>query len=109
MRSFRLLSPPGAGILAGAIVLFLVPRATAIAGISRADGAGPDSRPLPHVLRGRSEEGRTQFVEQGTGKLALCRRKWKHIPPGPYTEWAVAKHNNPESPIATPVPSVDDE
>lgn len=71
------------------------------------DSAGPDSAPLPDVLRGRADEGRTHLVEQGTGKLALRRGPWKYIPAGDYPAWAFAKHNDPESPIATPMPPTD--
>jgi hypothetical protein len=47
------------------------------------------------------------LVEQGTGKLALRRGPWKYIPAGDYPDWAFAKHNDPESPIATPMPPPD--
>jgi arylsulfatase A-like enzyme len=69
--------------------------------------AGPDSKALPDVLLGRRTEGRTHLVEQGSGKLALRRGPWKYIPPGDYPEWAFTKHNDPESPIATPKPPPD--
>jgi len=78
-----------------------------LAGASLPDNAGPDSRSLPDVLRGKSEEGRTSVVQQGTGKLALRRGKWKYIPAGSYPEWAFAKHNDPKSPISTSMPSSD--
>ncbi len=71
------------------------------------DGAGPDSVPLPGVLLGKHEQGRPRLVQQGTGKLALRRGSWKYIPAGSYPEWAFAKHNDPESPIATPMPPPD--
>lgn len=78
-----------------------------LVGASPPDSAGPDSEALPDVLRGRSEDGRTHLVEQGTGKLALRRGPWKYIPAGDYPAWAFAKHNDPASPIATPMPPAD--
>lgn len=69
--------------------------------------AGPDSVPLPGVLTGDHEEGRAHLVQQGTGKLALRQGTWKYIPAGSYPEWAFAKHNDPESPITTPMPPPD--
>jgi arylsulfatase A-like enzyme len=66
--------------------------------------AAPDSEPLPDVLLGKSEKGRTRVIQQGRAKLALRRGKWKYIPPGPYPNWVIEKHNDPQSPIATPVP-----
>ncbi len=78
-----------------------------IAGASPPDDAGPDSAPLPGVLLGKQEEGRPHLVQQGTEKLALRRGPWKYIPAGSYSEWAFAKHNDPKSPIATPMPPPD--
>lgn len=78
-----------------------------IADASFPDDAGPDSVPLTDVLLGKHEQGRTHLVEQGVGKLALRRGPWKYIPAGSYPEWAFAKHNDPESPIATPMPPPD--
>ena len=78
-----------------------------LAGISPSQQAGPDSRALPEVLLGQSNDGRSHVVQQGTGKLALRRGPWKYIPEGSYPEFAFAKHNDPESPIATPMPPAD--
>lgn len=69
--------------------------------------AGPDSRALPNTLLGESDVGRSHVVEQGRGKLALRRGPWKYIPAGDYPDWTFAKHNEPESPIATPMPPSD--
>ena len=103
----------GPGVVAGttsdAIVsqVDLLASLTALVGARLPADAGPDSEALPDVLLGRSSEGRTRLVEQGTGKLALRRGPWKYIPPGDYPAWAIAKHNDPESPIATPMPPSD--
>ena len=78
-----------------------------ITGTPLPNDAGPDSAPLPGVLRGTTEQGRAHLVQQGVGKLALRRGDWKYIPEGPYPEWTFAKHNDPESPIATPMPPAD--
>lgn len=78
-----------------------------VVGAPLPDGAGPDSRALPKVLTGQSEDGRSYVVQQGTGKLALRREQWKYVPSGSYPDWAFAKHNAPESPIATPKPPAD--
>ena len=78
-----------------------------LADTSPPEGAGPDSKSLPSVLLGEHEQGRTHLVQQGVSKLALRRGPWKYIPPGDYPAWAIAKHNDPESPIATPMPPSD--
>ena len=78
-----------------------------LTGASLPEDAGPDSVPFPGVLTGEREEGRAHLVQQGTGKLALRQGKWKYIPAGPYPAWAFTKHNDPESPIATPMPPPD--
>ena len=98
-----------AGTTSDAIIsqVDLLASLAAVTGTSLPDGAGPDSRALPDVLLGRSEDGRNHVVEQGTGKLALRRGPWKYIPEGPYPDFAFAKHNDPESPIATPMPPAD--
>lgn len=76
-------------------------------GASPPEEAGPDSAPLPEVLLGQSEGGRSRLVEQGVAKLALRQGPWKYIPAGDHPEWVAAKHNDPESPIATPEPPPD--
>lgn len=76
-------------------------------GASLPDDAGPDSTPLPEVLLGTHEKERTHLVQQGAGKLALRHGDWKHIPAGSYPEWAFTKHNESQSPIATPMPPPD--
>ena len=78
-----------------------------VVGAPLPNGAGPDSRALPKVLTGQSEDGRSYVVQQGTGKLALRREQWKYVPSGSYPDWAFARHNAPESPIATPKPPAD--
>lgn len=75
-----------------------------VVGVLLPSSAGPDSRALPEVLLGHREQGRSHVVQQGTGKLALRRGPWKYIPEGRYPQFAFAKHNEPESPIATPMP-----
>jgi len=98
-----------AGTTSDAIIsqVDLLATLAAVTGASLPEGAGPDSRALPEVLLGESEEGRGRLVQQGTGKLALRRGPWKYIPEGPYPDFAFAKHNEPESPIATPMPPAD--
>jgi arylsulfatase A-like enzyme len=39
--------------------------------------------------------------------LALRRGDWKYIPAGDYPDWTFEKHNDPESPIAIPMPPPD--
>jgi len=78
-----------------------------LAGAVPSAEAGPDSKPLPSVLLGKDEQGRTHLVQQGVSKLALRRGSWKYIPAGEYQSWAFQKHNDPESPIATPMPPPD--
>jgi arylsulfatase A-like enzyme len=78
-----------------------------LTGASLPDSAGPDSTPLPGVLRGTTEQGRAHLVQQGVGKLVLRRGDWKYIPAGVYPDWTFEKHNKPESPIATPMPPPD--
>jgi arylsulfatase A-like enzyme len=98
-----------AGVTSDAIIsqVDLLATLADLAGLSLSQSAGPDSRALPEVLLGKSEDGRSHVVQQGTGKLALRRGPWKYIPDGPYPEFAFAKHNDPKSPIATPMPPAD--
>jgi arylsulfatase A-like enzyme len=98
-----------AGTTSDAIIsqVDLLATLAAIAKAPLPDGAAPDSETLPAALLGRSTQGRTHVVQQGTGKLALRRGKWKYIPEGDYPEFAFSKHNNPESPIANPMPPND--
>lgn len=98
-----------AGTTSDAIIsqVDLLASLAAVTGTSLPEGAGPDSRAVPEVLLGRSEDGRVHLVQQGTGKLALRRGPWKYVPAGPYPDFAFAKHNEPDSPIATPMPPAD--
>ncbi len=62
----------------------------------------PDAQNQLDAWLGRDPVGRTELVQQAAGRsLSLRMGRWKYIAPGPRVTWPDARHNLPDSPLAS--------